>query len=140
MAKFSKRSTDNLKCVHPKLIHALSEAIRDTPVDFTIVSGVRTTAEQQALYAQGRSKPGPIVTNADGVRSKSNHQVKADGMGYAVDFYPYYNGSVQVNAPAHMFEKIARHVQAKAKALGYIIEWGGDWKSFKDAPHLELKS
>lgn len=139
MAKFSKRSLDNLKCVHPKLIHALSEAIIDTPVDFTVVAGVRTTAEQQALYAKGRTKAGSIVTNADGVRSKSNHQVKADGMGYAVDFYPWYDGSVQVNAPAYMFEQIARHVQAKAKALGYRIDWGGDWKSFVDRPHLELK-
>lgn len=139
MAKFSKRSLDNLKCVHPKLVHALCEAIIDTPLDFTIVAGLRTTEEQQALYAQGRTKAGNIVTNADGVRNKSNHQAKADGHGYAVDFYPYYNGSVQVNAPAAKFEVIARHVQKKAKALGYVIDWGGDWKTFKDNPHLELK-
>lgn len=128
-----------MKNVHPKLVHALCEAIIDTPVDFTIVSGVRTTKEQQELFAKGRTAPGRIVTNADGIWAKSNHQQKTDGFGYAIDFYPYYAGAVQVNAPAEMFEKVARHVQAKGKALGYTIDWGGDWVSFVDRPHLELK-
>lgn len=143
MAKLSKRSYQALQGVHPKMIHAICEAIIDTPLDFTIVSGLRTTEEQKALYAQGRTKAGNRVTNADGVKSLSNHQDEADGLkdgyGAAVDFYPYYNGSVQVNAPVAKFEQVARHIQATAKRLGYRIDWGGDWRSFKDNPHLELK-
>jgi hypothetical protein len=42
-------------------------------------------AQQQALYAQGRYKPGKIVTNCDGLIKVSNHQPKDDGYGYAVD-------------------------------------------------------
>lgn len=139
MARFSQRSLQSLKGVHPFIIHTMCEAIRDTPVDFTITSGLRTTAEQQALYAQGRTKPGNKVTNADGVRSKSNHQAKADGFGYAIDLYPYVNGGVDVHDRGNHFPKIAAHIKATAKRLGYTVVWGGDWKSFVDKPHFELK-
>lgn len=50
-----------------------------------ITDGGRTTERQQELYAQGRTKPGPIVTNADGVTKRSNHQAAADGFYHAVD-------------------------------------------------------
>ncbi len=138
MYKLSQRSIDNLKGVHPRLTILMGVAIMDSPIDFTITDGVRTTAEQQALYAQGRTKAGTIVTNADGIKVKSNHQVKTDGLGYAVDLYPFHSGKVQVNDVAGM-KKIAEHIKAKAKMLGYNIEWGGDWKSLPDAPHWELK-
>lgn len=138
MAKLSKRSIEALEGVHPALVRVIHEAITATPVDFTVVHGVRTTEEQQALYAQGRTAPGPKVTNADGVRKRSNHQTKADGFGYAVDLYPYYDGSVQVNAPRHMFEAVAEHIKLIAEDLDAEIVWGGDWRSFPDAPHFEL--
>lgn len=145
MAKFSKRSLDNLKCVHPKLVHLLSEAIIDTPVDFTIVEGLRTTQRQQELYAQGRTKAGPKVTNADGVKNLSNHQDEADGVkdgvGQAVDLYPYFDGKVQVNHPQTVakLKQIAAHIKAKAAKLGYTVVWGGDWKTLRDYPHFEIK-
>ena len=44
-----------------------------------VVEGVRTTKRQQEHYAKGRTKPGKIVTHADGVRKKSDHQAKDDG-------------------------------------------------------------
>ncbi|TWP23151.1 M15 family peptidase [Apibacter muscae] len=137
MAIFSKRSKNNLKGIHPNLVKVMNEAIKNTPIDFTITDGVRTTAQQQALYAQGRSKPGRIVTNSDGVKNKSNHQPKSDGYGYAVDLYPYYNGSVQVNDDIRL-RTIASHIINTAKSLGIRIEWGGHWK-FRDYPHFELK-
>jgi peptidoglycan L-alanyl-D-glutamate endopeptidase CwlK len=140
MAAFSKRSEDNLKGVHPKLVEVLRAAIEDAPQDFTIVSGVRTEEEQVALYAQGRTAPGLKVTQSDGVRKRSNHQTKKDGFGYAVDVYPFDNGSVQVNAPREDFEKIARHIQDHAERQTVLIDWGGDWRTFKDLPHLELVS
>jgi peptidoglycan L-alanyl-D-glutamate endopeptidase CwlK len=117
----------------------MHEAIKYTPVDFTITSGVRTTEEQQSLYAQGRTKPGGIVTNADGVKKKSNHQAKADGYGHAVDLYPYFNKSVQVNATNEL-NVIAAHILATARCMGIAVEWGGNWKSLPDMPHFEIKA
>lgn len=135
MNKFSKRSLDNLKGVAPDLVKLMTEAIKDSPVDFTITEGVRTTARQQELFKQR-----PKVTNADGIKNKSNHQAKADGYGYAVDLYPYYNGSVQVQDKEVIpkLKEIAIHIKAVAKCLNIKIEWGGDWK-FYDPPHFELK-
>lgn len=137
MAKFGKRSLDNLKGVHPSLILLMSTAICDTPIDFTIVEGVRTQKRQQELYSQGRTKPGNIVTYADGVRSKSNHQIKADGFGHAVDIYPYINGGVKMNDVASL-RVIANHIKNTAKRIGVKITWGGDWTKPFDPPHFQL--
>ena len=52
---------------------------------FIISQGVRTAEYQNSLYQQGRTIPGKILTNADGYKIKSNHQVKSDGLGHAVD-------------------------------------------------------
>ena len=140
MGGFSKRSLDNLAGVHPNLIKIMKEAIKDSPVDFTITEGLRTSKRQQELYAQGRTKPGMIVTQKNGSTSKSNHQAKYDGFGHAVDLYPYYNGAVQVNDKDVIpkLKLIAVHIKAVAKCLGLKITWGGDWKTPYDPPHFEL--
>lgn len=127
-----------MKDVHPNLVKVMTAAIETSPVDFTIVIGVRSVTEQQALYAKGRTAPGPKVTNADGVRSKSNHQVKGDGYGYAVDLYPFVAGSVDVNDKRNLLPTIAAHILKTANGLGVKVEWGGNWK-FVDKPHFELK-
>ena len=133
---FSKRSIDNLKGVHPDLVKLMTEAIKDSPVDFTITEGVRTTERQQMLFKQR-----PKVTNVDGIIKKSNHQVKSDGYGHAVDLYPFYNGLVQVQDKEVIpkLKLIAVHIKAVAKCLGISITWGGDFKSLHDPPHFELK-
>ncbi len=141
MARFSKRSTDNLIGVHPDLVKVMEESIKTTPVDFTIVEGVRTLERQQKLYAQGRTEKGNKVTNADGVKNKSNHQVKPDGYGYAVDVYPYVDGSVRVSEKYVIpkLKEIADHIKSIAKKLSVTVVWGGDWKNPYDPPHFELK-
>lgn len=140
MKVFSKRSLDNLVGVHPNLVKIMKEAIKDSPVDFTITEGLRTTARQKQLYAQGRTTPGIRVTQKNGVTSKSNHQAKKDGFGHAVDLYPYYNGAVQVSDKEVIpkLKLIAVHIKAVAKCLGLKITWGGDWKTPYDPPHFEL--
>ena len=138
MNKFSQRSLNSLKGIHPDLVKVMTEAVKYSPIDFTITDGVRTTAQQQALYAKGRTVPGTKVTNADGIRSKSNHQAKSDGYGYAVDLYAYHSGKVQVNDDKSL-KTIAAHIKSVASKLGIKIEWGGDWKSIIDYPHFELK-
>lgn len=141
MAKFSKRSEDALKGVHPNLVRVMRAAIEETPYDFTVVEGVRTTQRQAQLYAQGRTTKGPKVTNKDGIKKKSNHQVKADGLGHAVDIYPFFDGKVQT-AGQEVIERlgnIACHVKVVAAGLGVAITWGGDWRDPFDPPHFELK-
>lgn len=128
------RSKDNLKGVHPDLVKVVERAITLTTQDFTVIEGVRTTKRQQELYAQGRTKPGSKVTNADGVKNKSNHQAKADGYGHAVDIVPY---PVDWNTTSK-FRAIADAMKQAAKDLGVKLEWGGDWK-FTDMPHFEVK-
>lgn len=138
MPVFGKQSLKSLEGQHPNLIKVMMEGIKNCPIDFTITDGGRTVAMQQALYAKGRTKPGGIVTNADGIKNKSNHQVKADGYYHAIDLYPYVNGAIDFNDKANRLTIIANHLKATAKRLGIKITWGGDFKSILDKPHFEL--
>lgn len=90
---------------------------------------MRTAERQQMLFKQR-----PKVTNVDGIIKKSNHQVKSDGYGHAVDLYPFYNGSVQVQDKEVIpkLKLIAVHIKSVAKCLGISITWGGDFKSLYD--------
>lgn len=140
MPQFSQRSKDALKGVHPDLVRLMEAAIINTPVDFTIVEGLRTEARQKQLYAQGRTAPGVKVTNADGVKNKSNHQAKADGYGHAVDLYPFIDGKLRITEPyvVYNLRLIADHIKKTAKRLGINVTWGGDWKSPYDPPHFQI--
>ena len=143
---FSQTSLDKMEKVHPKLVEVMKAAITDSPFDFRITSGARTTEEQKALFALGRTKPGKIVTYTNGVTSKSNHQIKADGYGYAVDIFPcgviengvYRKFTSEEGYDEKKLKLIANHILAVAKSKNVNIEWGGNWK-MKDTPHFELK-
>lgn len=140
MPKFSQRSKDALKGVHPDLVRLMEASIINSPVDFTIIEGVRTAERQKALYAQGRTVKGTKVTNADGVKNKSNHQVKADDYGHAVDLYPFIDGKLRITEGyvAGKLRVIADHIKATAKKLNIKVVWGGDWKSPYDPPHFQI--
>ena len=108
---------------HPRLQRIASAWIKACATEgITVDIGEtqRTVAEQDALYAQGRTKPGNIVTNAKGNSYSSQHQ-----WGIAFDFY------LKMDVDG-MFKKAAE----LAKALG--LAWGGDWRSIVDKPHLYL--
>ena len=142
----SQASLDKMKKVHPKLVEVMKAAIENSPYDFRITDGARTAEEQFALYQIGRSKPGRIVTNCDGKRAKSNHQIKADGYGHAVDIFPcgviengvYRKFTSEEGYDEKKLKLIANHILAVAKSKNINIEWGGNWK-MKDTPHFELK-
>lgn len=144
MYSFGKSSLAKLKGVAPKLVSVMMEAIITSPFDFTITDGVRSINEQRALYAQGRTKPGPIVTQRDGVRLKSNHQPKDNGYGYAVDIYPYVDGKIDFNDRAGRMNKIADNIKRVAAKQGVKVIWGGDWTvahdGLVDRPHFELRT
>lgn len=107
----------------------LLEYMHSIGAPMTATDGNRTTSEQQALYAQGRTKPGRIVTNADGIKKKSNHQG-----GRAVDCT-----FVDAHGKPHWPDAAPwKEYGTAAKSLG--LKWGGDFKSMKggDRPHVEL--
>ena len=119
--------------VHPTLVDAveriaLALAVIGQPI--VVTAGVRTAAEQAALYAQGRTAPGPIVTEDDGVTKISNHQVKADGFGHAVDCAFLVEGapSWDPSRPWALYGSLAMK-------LG--LHWRGTSTSPHDLPHVE---
>lgn len=135
--------SEKLTGVHPVLIARallVHDAMAAIGYQMMVTDGVRTTAEQVALHKQGRETPGPdvsperplgrTVTNADGITTRSNHQVHADGLGHALDCCFVVTGKPSWDArlPWRAYGELA-------KALG--LKWGGDWPT-SDKPHIEL--
>lgn len=137
MPAFGKRSLDNLRGVHPDMIRVLNRAIQH--FDFTVICGVRSDAEQKALYAQGRTKPGPKVTWTLNSRHKINPKT---GFGHAVDIVPC---PLDWNDKA-AFDRLAKAIFDAAAAERVAITWGADWdrdgkpreRGESDSPHFEL--
>lgn len=114
---------------HPRLqllTAKLVEACGRQGLKIAIGETYRTAAEQDALYAQGRTKPGIIVTNAPGSSYSSYHQ-----WGTAFDIYRN-DGQGAYNESARFFERVG----AIGVSLG--LEWGGNWTSIVDKPHFQL--
>jgi peptidoglycan L-alanyl-D-glutamate endopeptidase CwlK len=124
---------ERLTGVHPQLITIVTRicaALEALGVTMIVTDGVRTVKQQKALYEQGRSTPGEIVTQLDGVKKKSNHQLKPDGFGHAVDLCFWVDGkpSWAESNPWHLYGEIAKFEGCA---------WGGDWASIVDRPHIE---
>lgn len=116
----SNRSLSKLNGVHPDLIAVVKRAIEIADVDFAVIEGKRTKAAQLVLYKSGASQT-----------MNSRHLT-----GHAVDLAAYVNGKIRWDWP--LYTKIANAVKKAAKELNIPVEWGGDWKSFKDGPHFQL--
>lgn len=102
----------------------LQEILHKQGITILYTQGYRDFYTQARIYAQGRTLPGKIVTNAKPGYSPHNY-------GLAVDFVPLVNGKAAWDR-VDLFEKIG----AEAKKVGF--EWGGDFKSFLDRPHLQI--
>lgn len=123
--KAIKRMGAGMKAlVLTKVLEIIEQAYKEG-IYVLITDGYRSKAEQDALYAIGRTKPGKIVTNAKG--GQSNHN-----FGIAVDFCLTNEKGTIAN---YTVNSDWRRVAAIAKSKGF--EWGGDWKGFVDNPHLE---
>lgn len=133
----TKRDTDRLSGVNGKLAAVVFKAAEITEQRFMVAEGLRTKQRQAELYAQGRTKPGKIVTWT----MKSKH---IDGL--AVDLAPLNaSGGIDWN-DLKAFARVADAMKAAAKELGVQIRHGGDWdgdgireKGEDDLPHFELK-
>ena len=141
MYTLSETSLKMLKGVHPNLVNFMTELIKISPWNFKITAGVRTAEEQNRLYQKGRSAPGAKVTNVDGYKLKSNHQIKFDGLGYATDIGVIVNGEYKGTwKDFHYYQDIYNVAKEKGLLEKYGIEWGGNcWRTFKDAPHWQIK-
>lgn len=128
---------DTLTNVHPTLIAKLQQVYAAmSAIGFPMkpVSGVRTTGQQVLEYAKGRyGNAGRIVTNCDGVHTKSNHQVKADGLGYAVD--SAFQGPDAYLERDPRGDRIWAAFCACVEAVG--LRSGGHFPTV-DRPHAEL--
>lgn len=100
--------------------------------DYRLVSGNRTWDEQTALYAEGRTAPGHIVTNARAGYSWHNFGVAADAGVFQGKLY-LEDGSA---AQQQLAERVHKACSLHAEACG--LRWGGDWKSIKDTPHFQV--
>ena len=120
MYSFSQRSNDRLKGVHPKLVQVMQEAIKKSPLDFSITEGVRSVERQKELFESGKSQT-----------MRSRHI-----SGHAVDIAVLVDGKITWDFSKYQI--VADHIKTVAKSLNIPIEWGGDWTSFKDGPHFQL--
>ena len=114
------RSLTNLQGVHPDLVKVVKRAIQISECDFTVIEGVRTAARQAQLVKQGASQT-----------KNSRHLT-----GHAVDLGAWVNGTVTWDWK--YYYQIEKAMKQAAKELNIPIEWGGDWKTFKDGPHFQL--
>lgn len=116
----SKKSLARLEGVHEDLVRVVKKAILVTPLDFTVLEGLRTLDRQRALVASGAS-----------TTMRSRHLT-----GHAVDIAPLLDGQVRWDWP--LYHRLAEVVKLAAKTERVPVEWGGDWKTFKDGPHWQL--
>ncbi len=123
--KAIKRMGTGMKAIVVTKVLEIIEQSYKEGIYVLITDGYRSYAEQDALYAQGRTKPGKIVTNAKGGQSKHN-------FGIAVD---YCLTNKEGTAAYWTVNSQWKRVASIAKGKGF--EWGGDWKGFVDNPHLE---
>ena len=108
----------SLSGVHPDLVAVVKLAITITEQDFTVIEGIRNINRQRELFKAGKS-----------TTMNSRHIT-----GHAVDMVPW---PVDWNDLGR-FEVMSEAMKTAAEELDIPIVWGGDWKSFYDAPHFEL--
>ena len=118
--KFGSRSRQRLEGVHPDIVKVMELAIERTPIDFTVLEGLRSVSRQKQLVARGASQT-----------MRSRHLT-----GHAVDIAPLDDGEVSWAWP--LYHMLAPVVKGAAADLDIDLEWGGDWRSFKDGPHWQL--
>lgn len=114
------RSLSRLEGVHPDLVRVVKRAAALSSLDFTVLEGLRSLARQKELFAKRAT-----------TTMKSRH---LDG--HAVDLAPMIGGEVRWDWP--LYHQLAKIVKEAAALEKVPIEWGGDWRTFKDGPHWQL--
>lgn len=156
-AKLGQRSSDRLATCHPNIIRIILRLEACSPIDFSVIEGRRSQERQQELYAQGRTRPGPIVTHRDGIERLSMHQAHdrltmlpvdeddPSGCSLAIDIAPFEAGKIQWE-DEFGFGVLYGLIMRIAQELDIEIRAGADWdgdgdradQRFDDLPHFEL--
>jgi peptidoglycan L-alanyl-D-glutamate endopeptidase CwlK len=128
-ATIDPRSAANIVTLRPEAQMKAREWLLnclEAGINVKIITGTRTYQEQAALYAKGRTAPGPKVTNAPPGYSWHNFGVGWDFVVFDANDQPLWESP--------LMERCGRI----AESLG--LEWGGSWKSFQDIPHVQVKT
>jgi len=126
MFVLSQRDQDRIEPIHHDLKRVVWRAAVTSSIEFTILEGMRTLERQQRLFAQHAT-----------TTMKSRHLT-----GHAVDIAPLIdldgNGTAEISWAWPHYHELAKTIKAAAAHENVPIEWGGDWKTFKDGPHWQL--
>lgn len=128
--KLDARSITRLQGVHPDLVAIANRASEITVQPFIITEGLRTLERQKKLVAAGAS-----------TTLRSRHLT-----GHAIDVAAFidmdgtgdYTSGDNIRWDWPLYKTISIIIKDAAKELGFPIEWGGDWRTFKDGPHFQL--
>ncbi|MBS0218089.1 MAG: M15 family metallopeptidase [Proteobacteria bacterium] len=126
--QLSARDEQRLQGVHPDLVRVVRRAAVDMPADmeFVVLEGLRTIDRQRQLLAKGAT-----------TTMRSRHLT-----GHAVDIAPYLDtdgdGTKEISWHWPHYFRLAGAMKSAALAEGVQVEWGGDWREFKDGPHWQL--
>lgn len=118
--KFGQRSEERLKGVHPDLVKVVRRALEISKVDLAVLEGIRSFERQAQMVKSGASQT-----------LNSRHLT-----GHAIDVAPVVGNQVRWDWP--LYYPLAEAMKAAAAELNIPIEWGGDWRKFKDGPHWQL--
>jgi peptidoglycan L-alanyl-D-glutamate endopeptidase CwlK len=126
------RSLNDLNPMFRPYADKFLAALTAAGIQYVVASTLRPLAEQEKLYAIGRTGPGRIVTNAKPGSSAHNY-------GLAMDVYPLIHGKLCTNTPEgdEVSDPVWQQFGQLAREAG--LEWAGDWVSFKEAPHVQMK-
>ncbi len=132
----TKRTIENLGSLNKKalaklepFVTAVEQAMEKHGVKVEVISGLRSWAAQAALFAQGRTKPGRIVTKARPGSSWHNY-------GLAIDLGLFSNGVYLDEVDPKRADRLYQEIGTIASKHG--IEWAGNWKSFTETPHFQV--
>jgi peptidoglycan L-alanyl-D-glutamate endopeptidase CwlK len=132
----TKRTIENLGSLNKKalaklepFVAAAEAAMAAKGVTVEVISGLRSWTAQAALYAQGRTKPGRIVTKAPPGSSWHNY-------GLAIDLGLFQNGVYLDEKKPALAEVLYNQIGNIAEKHG--IEWAGNWKNFPEGPHFQV--
>lgn len=123
----NSRSLDDLTPRTRDLARQFLAACEAAGIDLLVTSTYRDTESQAALYAQGRSAPGNVVTNAKPGQSWHNWRC-------ALDVVPLRNGK-PVWGTSGEDGKLWEQIGAIGESVG--LEWAGRWKSFRELAHFQ---
>lgn len=122
MITLSAKDKARLRGVHQDLQKVVLRAAVICPADlpFTVTEGLRSIEQQKLNVAKGVSKT-----------MRSRHLT-----GHAVDVAPTIGGKASYAWP--LYYRLEKVIKQAARDVGVTVEWGGDWKKFKDGPHWQL--